>query len=150
MGYETKLYIGTVNTFGMKPYFMEIASIDLCKVAYNEMGELIEKTKKALDPETSKLSAIKNEVGDNSEVFLPILESSFIQLELAVPGKEDATPEDAYGDKLIAVPAEAVLYAMRMDNSKEPYRRFPPAIALLQSIIDNFGKEQIYCVLYGH
>jgi len=136
MGYETRLHIGMINDYGSgdKCGWNEIATIDLCKVAYHEMGNLIQRVRDLSNPQ----KVDENYIG------------GFKFTEIYVRGREEAVCDDSYGDALVAVPAEAVLYAMRHDNSKEPYRRYPPAIALLQSIVDNFGKDEIYCILYGY
>jgi len=134
MGYETRLHIGMANDYGSgdKYGWHEIATIDLCKVACDEMGELIERIRSV-----SKPGKIEEEYKGGFK---------FVEMYRG----DVAITEDSYGDALVAVPAEAVLYAMKHDNSKEPYRRFPPAIALLESIIENFNRDEIYCILYGH
>lgn len=147
MGYETKLYIGTATIMEGENYFSEIASIDLCKVCYNEMGKLIEEMQACTSPKM-EFVAVKNELGDNSSKFCPEL-NGFLYVKMNISGQEEPVEEDLYGNKLVLVPAERVLYAMRLDNSKEPYRRFPPAIALLETLTEYF-KEPLYCVLYGH
>lgn len=134
MGYETRLHIGMVNDYGSndKKGWHEIATINLSKVAHDEMGELIERIRSV-----SKPGKIEEEYKGGFK---------FVEMYHG----DEAITEDSYGDDLVAVPAEAVLYAMKHDNSKEPYRRFPPAIALLESIIQNFEKDEIYCILYGY
>lgn len=136
MGYETRLHIGTTNDYGSgdKCGWHEIATIDLCKVACDEMGELINRVRNA-----SKSEEIEEQY-----------KGGFKFVEMYQLGSDDPITEDLYGDALVAVPAQAVLYAMKHDNSKDPYRRFPPAIALLESIVENFDKDEIYCILYGH
>jgi hypothetical protein len=136
MGYETRLHIGTTNDYGSgdKCGWHEIATIDLCKVAYEEMGELINRVRNA----------------GRAEEIEEKYKGGFKFVEMYQLGSDEPITEDQYGDALVAVPAAAVLYAMKHDNSKEPYRRFPPAIALLESIVENFDKDEIYCILYGH
>ena len=136
MGYEIRLHIGMANDYGSgdKYGWHEIATIDLCKVACYEMGELINRVRNAT----------------KSEEIEEQYKGGFKFVEMYQLGSDDPITVDLYGDALVAVPAQAVLYAMKHDNSKEPYRRFPPAIALLESIIENFERDEIYCILYGH
>jgi len=119
---------------GDKCGWHEIATIDLCKVACDEMGELINRVRNA-----SKSEEIEEQY-----------KGGFKFVEMYQLGADVPITEDLYGDALVAVPAQSVLYAMKHDNSKEPYRRFPPAILLLESIVENFDKDEIYCILYGH
>jgi hypothetical protein len=63
---------------------------------------------------------------------------------------EERTTEDKYGDKLIAIPAKEMLANVKKASRLTPdYRRWKPAIALLESLTD-FEGDSIYCVIYGY
>jgi hypothetical protein len=63
---------------------------------------------------------------------------------------EERTTEDKYGDKLIAIPVKEMLANVKKASQLTPdYRRWKPAIALLESLAD-FEGDSIYCVIYGY
>lgn len=58
--------------------------------------------------------------------------------------------EDSYGDALRAVPVGEMLKKVKAAQKRTPdYRRWKPAVALLESLQD-FEGDEIYCVIYGH
>jgi len=128
MGYETRLILG--NKFENSPRskfefgISKIATIDLSKICYNEMGVLI--------------SRIQNE--ENSKLY---------PRTFYYQGNKMVT-KDNYGDALRLVPVHEVLDAMKEDNKKEPYRRFNMTIPFLEEAIKGFGDGELFCLLYGY
>jgi hypothetical protein len=122
--------------------------MDLCKVSVvTGIGDLIKDVRALSEKTDFKMVSVKNEIGDNSETF-PSYLSGFKKTSLYVRGYVTQLDSDSYGDSLFLIPADAVLRALKISNERY-YRRFPPAIAVLESIINEFD-EEIYCVLYGY
>lgn len=153
MGYETRLHIGYAINMNSSEnfYFSEVATIDLAKVSSDNssFGQLISLVRSASNSDSFKMVSVKNEMGDNSESYHKFLTESFKKTELYVKGNGSVCTVDSYGDSLILVPGDVVLRALKESHEGRPYRRYPPAIALLESIINEFH-ENIYCVLYGY
>lgn len=60
------------------------------------------------------------------------------------------TIEDSYGDKLRAIPVAQMLEKVKNSSKSSPdYRRWKPAIALLESL-KQFEGDEIYCAIYGY
>lgn len=110
-------YIKTGRT---EVYFMEYASIDLCKCGY--------------DSEISKIDW-KN---TDKNIFWYYY------------GSDGNTPiiEDCYGGKSEPVPIKDVIAALEKDVESSEYRRFKWALALLKSMDDD--SEELTVMFYGH
>lgn len=117
MGYEVKIYCGTINTPNDEgsSYMQVVAMIDLCKVP----------------------------------IIRPSKTGTAVYLYYESDGDTPRT-EDKYGDRLRAVPLSETLEAVRKAQKTDPsYRRYAPAIALLESL-QNFEGDDIYCVVFGY
>lgn len=58
--------------------------------------------------------------------------------------------KDKYGAQLFAIDPNRVLKMMQDEQIKGKYRRYSAAIPLLKSLIKDFKKENLTCILYGH
>ena len=58
--------------------------------------------------------------------------------------------EDRYGADLIAFDLEILLEELKEKAAEESYRRFPPIIALLESLLQQSWSEGLTVVLFGH
>lgn len=134
MGYEVKVIIGTPAAFAFdsdngKKYFSIIAEYDLCVVNLAKLNEWLEKN-------STKILA---EFGIAE--LIPIFYSPI--------GSDGKVDKDAYDKELVAFKVEHLLLELRNQMLTSDYRRYPPLIALLESMRENWG-EQLYVVLYGH
>lgn len=59
---------------------------------------------------------------------------------------------DPYGKYRRAIPVMAVVKALRacVDGSKEPYRRYVAALALLEGLLKGFPEEELFVFVWGH
>lgn len=127
MGYEVKILIGTVSSLPEEEqaYFSEIARFDLCKVNLNC---------KALKGAGARLLE-RNDIISTHKIY-------------TYNGDAKIT-EDLYGDELIAFDPEILLGELQDQMNVSSYRRFPPLVALLESLLATFG-EKFYVVMFGH
>ena len=133
MGYEVKVLIGTVSRFDNQTptWFSTVATYDLCKVDLFEMTE-------GINCSGAKLLA-RNEL---MEAPIPIY-------YYADDGNTKIF-EDCYDKKLVAFESEILLEELKRQAKTNDYRRFPPLIAMLESLLAVWGKEKLYVVLFGH
>ena len=111
-----------VETGRLEYYFSVYATIDLCKLGYQ-------------DDALNRL-AKKSHKGSKSKVYF------FYE------GDKEMR-EDCYGEKMFPVPVAKVLKAMKASiDPQEPYRRLEWAIALLESMVND--SEEIQVLFYGH
>lgn len=134
MGYELEMHVGEISdglgkVTGGGKYFMNVATIDLCKCGNSPIGQLVAKAKK----KTCKLPKVYW-YGSNGDTRIT---------------------EDRYNDALRALDPKRVLAAIRkgFEESKQEYsdgyRRYAMAIALLESTIPRFGKN-LKVAFFGH
>lgn len=155
MGYESKLYIGELHE-AEDVYVEDENAEDGSGYPKDENGDLIPTGKKerwlnifgmidlckcGSESKWLKIvSEFSQEIDENVYPF--IFEEGDIQIK-----------EDKYGDKLIPVPLEEVLIALKDDNKRGNYRRFKWAIAMIESILDGYT-DRTQCDLvalhYGH
>ncbi len=58
--------------------------------------------------------------------------------------------KDKYGSQLVANNPKQVLKLMQDANKESKYRRYSAAIPMLKSLIKDFKKENLTCILYGY
>ena len=143
MGYETRL----IFVHGNKPvgYQQNLAELDLCKVAYNHFGELIDicrirqKVPKRVRKMLDKLNEIKNKIGDLSELAFWVgeeidaddlkekLQKQQFDLELKLEKHlpflygldgDETFFDDQYGDVLLIASLDEVKQAIIKDQAK--------------------------------
>lgn len=131
MGYEVDIIICTVSSpdeAGLS-YASKIGSFDLCKVNL----------------------ALSNIHEDKACKVL--IDSGVIKKPIPVYyyGDDGATriKVDLYGNPLYALDAKLLLSELKEKAAKEGYRRYPPLIAILESMIEVWG-EEFYVILFGH
>ena len=178
MGYETTLFF--VNTYGNKSGFCNIeASLELCKVAYDEMGDLINKAGVHKDAE-KKHSLIKkhqqlyktiyNSEGNYSDEYNELttdtrqkLEKDFdktrkeldSKLYYICKGEELESYVDSYGDLLKVTTIEELEDAIRKSQAKmivndgSGYWRFDLALEMIRTLKEK-GKSDYKVILWGH
>jgi hypothetical protein len=130
MGYEVKVIIGTLGNMieeDGKSYFFKIAEFDLCKV----------------DLECSSIAKSK---GGKLLGRLGMIEAHPVYF---YGTQEDKITEDRYGESLLAIEPQVLLKELIEKAKSNPYRRFPPLINLLSTMLETWG-EKFYVVLYGH
>lgn len=130
MGYEVKIIIGNASIDpdgGDAHYFSTISTFDLCKVDL-------------------KASCYMK---DNANIIL--MENGIIKkgIPIYLYEGDNKITEDRYGDRLYAIPPDVLLEELKEKRDKDGYRRYPPAIALIESISEFWG-EEFQVVLYGH
>lgn len=119
MGYEVKIYCGTVSN-----------TSDADKGSYMEVVAMVALSK----------------VPDLS----PSKTGTPVYFYYEQRDGDTSTTEDCYGDRLRAVPVKQMLEDVKKAQKRCPdYRRWKPAIALLESLVD-FPGDKIYCVIYGY
>lgn len=131
MGYEVKVIIGTCSNVvevNHSKYFNIIAQYDLCKVNLDIPGVNHQKGAKLLDA-------------------FGVIE--LIPIYCYLDGNTRVN-EDCYGTELIAFDPKLLLNELKEKKIKtDNYRRYPPLIALLESMLSVWG-EDFQVVLYGH
>ena len=178
MGYETTLFF--VNTYGNKSGFCNIeASLELCKVAYDEMGDLINKAGVHKDAE-KKHSLIKKHQqlyktiydaeGNYQETYDELSDETKkkIKQDYDKASKEldsklyyiylDGELEsyvDSYGDLLKVTTIEELEDAIRKSQAKmivndgSGYWRFDLALEMIRTLKEK-GKSDYKVILWGH
>ena len=151
MGYETTMFV--VDTYGRKKgYWRIVASVELGKVAYNEMGKLIEELRAKKIPETilKKLEKCKEETDDSKKMDLKIELAK--RLPHIIIG-EDLCFTDDYGDVLMVTTPEEVIKRMKHDYAKHliedgyEYQPFEIALGILEAVKGDKNKKVI---LFGN
>lgn len=130
MGYDLKVIAGEVSGSPEKDgtKYMSVVSIfDLCVVP--PIAEL----KSALEGKGGKV------LNRNESLEM-------IPIHYYEGGKK--ITQDKYDAPMLAFDPDILLEALKDAYAKENYRRYPPAIALLESLIANFGTFHV--ALYGH
>ena len=132
MGYEVKVIIGyhsgSEDEMGRK-WFNPIATYDLCKVGL-------------------KCTNIKDSQGHKL-----LHRNDTIEIQPIYYYGDDGNTrieEDRYGADLIAFDLEILLEELKEKAAEESYRRFPPIIALLESLLQQSWSEGLTVVLLGH
>jgi len=132
VGYEVKVIIGyhsgSEDEMGRK-WFNPIATYDLCKVSLNCSGIKDSPGHKLLDRnDTIKIQPIYY-YGDDGNTRIE---------------------EDRYGADLVAFDPEILLKELKEQAAMSDYRRFPPLIAMLESLLQQSWSEGLTVVLFGH
>ena len=132
MGYEVKViigyHLGSEDGMGRK-WFSPIATYDLCKVSLN-------------------CSQIKDSPGHKL-----LVRNDTIQIQpIYYYGDDGNTPieEDRYGESLVAFDPEILLKELKEKAAVSDYRRYPPLIAMLESLLQQSWSEGLTVVLFGH
>lgn len=131
MGYETRVIIGQKSKSiqeGEAHWFKLISVYDLCKVDLGDLVKTVQGKGASLLARSSLIERAKIFYYDDwgNKVF-----------------------KDAYGAELIAFDPQLLLETLIQKRSSDAYRRYPPLIALLESMIQEFrGDFQV--VLFGH
>jgi hypothetical protein len=131
---KIRLHIGSINDYG-----------DEEKSGWNEIATCFFYLQ-IIDGQIENIIK-KIQMINNSDEVDDKYRSGFKFIELYLLGSENPVSCDKRGNSLIAIPADTVLYALKYDNSKEPYYRFALAIELIESIMKNM-KEEIHCIFY--
>lgn len=128
MGYEIKVIIGQSSKTKDKDgcYFNVISTYDLAKVD-------LEKLKVFITEKGAKLLS-RFDIIDFKKVYYY--------------NENTLVDQDKYGDELIAFDAKYLLEELIEKRKADAYRRYPPLIALLESMIQEFVELEV--VLYGH
>lgn len=128
MGYEVRMHIHAENGYVIEEegatHGWEIARLDLCKIGYE--GPLFQLIRAA--------QADPNRVcgqfwADDGNTLISV---------------------DRYDDKLVRISGKEVLETIRKELKEDPYRRLKIALGLLETILESFKEDQIYCYFYGH
>lgn len=164
MGYETRIHIVSKYSFAISENYpdsgSELASIDLCKCGDGAVGQLIASAIKkaksnrkfglyARNPDKQREAVeLLRDLADNETPFLTGKE----MLELSNDIEDGYVTKDCYGDPLGVIPIQEFLNALEKDNTKDNYRRYEWAIALMKSIIATSEGElsRLFVVTYGH
>jgi hypothetical protein len=116
-----------IPTGRTEQHFIEVASVDLCKIYDTATYEVA--VKSLIDGK--KTANVKNVIKWFS-------------------GKEELS-EDCYGAMPTAVPLKKVIAALRKDVQADDYRRFKWALALLESIeATQEGNREMVVLFYGY
>jgi len=128
MGYEIKVIIGELTSISNEDgvWFREIASYDLCKVNLSELQGVIK----------GKEFNMLARMGEIEKHSIYIYEG------------DNPVNEDLYGDRLVAFDARLLLTTLKEKAASEEYRRYPPLISLLESMLVYFDNLKV--VLFGH
>jgi hypothetical protein len=131
MSYEIKLYIGLVQDgYELKEeakYFSIISTYELSAIGNN--------------------ISMKDIMKDN--VTEVLIDAGLILVEkVFIYEGDNKIEEDKYGIKLFSFSARSILDKLK--KIKINYRRLPPAIALLESMIEHYKGDKLQVILYGH
>lgn len=124
MGYEIKIYVGTVHESQSDEgaaWFSIVGMVDICKPGYG-----------------SNIYKLQDAANGKPPVFF-----------YGTDGNTQMR-EDCYGTKLVAYKPADVLAALKKDAKADNYRRFPMAVDFLSSSIKNMKDERLAVVLYGY
>ena len=133
MGYEVNVIIGEISEV-IKPedgkcYMNVISTFDLCKVSLSDLK-----------------AALK---GKGIRILERIEEMKIIPVYFYGTDGNTRITKDLYDEELIAFEPGLLLEELKKLREKDNYRRFPPCIALLESLLASFGSP-FYVVLFGH
>lgn len=125
MGYESKFIVGDKSSqvYDGKTWVQVYATFDVSKMGY--------------DSKSMKVV---------SDTPLPADERFFFYAD---DGNTMIT-EDRYDEPLKSIDYNELLLALRQDEKADPYRRFGPFIAFLETIISEHKFSNLIVLHYGH
>lgn len=156
MGYETRLYI--VKPSNIASDFITVGNdwYELFKNSFyydKTDNKITLKSKRALELKVnayycSVISMI--DLCKCCDIFHENLFNKNLESRYYLYASDGDTPklEDAYGDMLKAYKMGDVLNALKLANSAGEYRRYKTAIALIESMLDDYG--DLLVITEGH
>ena len=167
MGYETKIYVVNKYDFDRDEFASGgfIASMDLCKMGQGNFENLRSNSVIALKEKMSLWPETPDRQQEAVELLRQLAESEALEsLNLEVTDKEKiielsndiedgVITKDRYDDYLGVMLVPDVIEALKADNTKEPYRRFSWAIAMLEAIwadSSEYERKNLRVISYGH
>jgi len=114
---------GYVETGRMESFFIEYASMAMCKIYDSALSDVHSKYLKATK--------------DNPD---------FVIYRYGSDGNT-RIEEDSYGEPMVLAPLKEVLEAVQKDEKNDVYRRFKWLKGLLESMSDD--NEKLVCIFYG-
>lgn len=159
MGYEIRMSVMEKYHLDNTEYSSgsKIGMLELSKIGGGALDDLIREYRNSSNPDkwglfgdvaiNETIYNIRNKSKRKDEFVGMSDEDLKYILELA---GDSELKKDYYDDDLIGIPATKVLEALKENNEKDTYRRYRIAITLLESVLNEFDKEDIYCVFFGH